>query len=134
MNADQDGDDELEEHDRLPVEGVPHRKEDEDVRAGQQHAGVERDPGEEQAYCDGGAEQLGEVGGDDGELGEDVERVEEEPAVEEGVPRAGVEEEAAVGCEVYRRSGNASSVRTDGQSVRAEMQEQDELTESSNAS
>lgn len=103
--ADQDGDDELEEHDRLPVEGVPHREEDEDVRAGQQHAGVERDPGEEQAYCDGGAEQLGEVGRDDGDLGEGVQRVEHEPAPEKRMLRPRMQEDAAVGSEVWITAG-----------------------------
>ena len=76
----QDSDDDLEEHDRLAVKWVPHREEDEDVRAGQQHPCVQWDPGEEQAYGDGGAEQLCEVGGDDGDLREGVQRVEHEPA------------------------------------------------------
>lgn len=101
----QDSDDELEEHDRLAVEGVPHREENEDVRAGEQDAGVERDPGEEEAYRDGGAEELGEVGCDDGDLCEGVQRVEHEPAPEEGVFGPRMQEDAAMGGEVWVTAG-----------------------------
>lgn len=87
-DAHQRCDENLEEPDRLSVQGVAQSEEKEHVGAGKEHAGVEREPGEEEAQGDRGTEELGEVGRDDGDLCEGVEGVEYEPSPEESVFRS----------------------------------------------
>lgn len=71
---------------------------------------IERErEGDAQVDGDGAAEQLGEVGKDDADLGHDVERVQEAPPVHELVPRvAVVQREPAVCREVCGAEANES--------------------------
>lgn len=64
----QNGNENLKELHRLPRKRVLHSKQKQHVECGQNDARVQREAGEQEGECDGGAEQLREVGGDDGDF------------------------------------------------------------------
>jgi hypothetical protein len=78
-------------------------QEQKDVDGGEEDTSPERERGEEQTECDAGAEQLGEVGGDDAGLGDHIERVEHTPSDETAVFVSGVEEQTDMGGEICSR-------------------------------
>jgi hypothetical protein len=80
---------------------VEDHENEEDVQRREEDTCPEWDGGYEQVDGDGGPEQLGEVGHDDSGFGQEVERVQQPPAVPELVrTRSVVQREAAVDGEV----------------------------------
>ena len=74
------GDQDLKQPDRLPIQRIPHRKENKHVSASEEDARIQREPREEQTQSNRRAEQLSEVGRDDGDLRQYIERVQHKPA------------------------------------------------------
>ena len=68
----ENGDEELKEPDRAAAKRITEREEEQNVGGGQEHARPQGQCWEQHTERDGRTQELGEVGADDGDLGERI--------------------------------------------------------------
>ena len=76
------GDEPFEQFNRLSPERITDQQDDEDVTGGDQNTCPQREFREQHNETHGGAEEFRKIGAYNGDLCENIERVEDEPAVE----------------------------------------------------